>query len=89
MDAAADSAPLQGTAPQVVSGEAYSGVLLQEEVSRVISGDRGDVESMECPATPVVNTGVVTVCHGVVDSIDSKARVTFQDRLGHFTLVEE
>jgi hypothetical protein len=79
---------LQGTAPQVVVGEPYRGSLLSDEVSRVISGDGGDVGSMTCDETPAVDAGVVVVCHGVVDGFDSKITVTFEDGLGHFTLVE-
>ena len=79
---------LQGTAPQVVAGEPYPGSLLSDEVSRVISGDGGDVGSMTCAETPAVDVGVAAVCHGVVDGSDSKVTVTFEDDLGHFTLVE-
>jgi hypothetical protein len=79
---------LQGTAPQVVVGETYPASLLADEVSRVISGDAGDVASMTCDETPAVDAGVVVVCHGVVDGFDSKINVTFEDGLGHFTMVE-
>jgi|GEM_PF-3936403 len=79
---------LQGTAPTVVAGEPYRGALLADEVSRVISGDGGDVGSMTCAETPPVDAGVVVVCHGVVDGFDSKITLTFEDGLGHFTLVE-
>ena len=79
---------LQGTAPQVVVGEPYPALLLADEVSRVISADAGDVGSMTCDETPAVDAGVVVVCHGVVDAFDSTITVTFEDALGHFTLVE-
>jgi hypothetical protein len=82
------SGDLQGTAPQVVVGDPYLGSLLADEVSRVIRGDGGDVRSMTCPETPAVDTGAVAVCHGVVDGSDSTITVTFEDGLGHFTLVE-
>lgn len=78
---------LQGTAPQVVAGEAYRGALLADEVSRVIRGDFGDVASMTCPQTPVA-TDVVVECRGEVDGFDARIKVTFEDGLGHFTLME-
>ena len=80
---------LQGTAPQVVAGQTYPGGLLQDEVSRVISGDGGTVGPMTCPETAAVGAQVVAVCHGVVDGYDSEVTVTFEDDLGHFTLVEK
>lgn len=79
---------LPGTAPQVVAGQPYPGKLLQDEVARVISGDGGDVKSMTCPETAAVDTKAVAVCHGVVDDFDSAVTVTFEDGLGHFTLLE-
>jgi hypothetical protein len=79
---------LQGTAPQVVAGVPYKGALLADELSRVITADFGDVGSMTCPQTPV-NAHVVVSCHGVVDGYDSTVEVTFEDGLGHFTLVED
>jgi len=79
---------LQGTAPQVVAGQPYKGTLLADELSRVITADSGDVESMTCPQTPV-QAAVVVDCHGVVDGYDSTVSVTFEDGLGHFTLVED
>ena len=80
---------LQGTAPQVVAGQTYPGGLLADEVARVISGDFGDVGSMTCPDTAAVDADAVAVCHGVVDGYDSEVTVTFEDDLGHFTLVEK
>lgn len=79
---------LQGTAPQVVAGEPYKGTLLADELSRVITADFGEVGSMTCPQTPV-EAQVVVSCHGVVDGYDSTLEVTFEDVLGHFTLVED
>ena len=43
---------------------------------------------ISCPATPVVATDAVALCHGVIDGLDPSVRVTFEDGLGHFTLVE-
>jgi len=80
---------LQGTAPQVVLGEPYPGALLADEVSRVISNDGGDVGSITCPDTSDVKAGVASVCHGLVDGFESAITVTFQDGVGHFTLVEQ
>ncbi len=80
---------LQGTAPQVVAGEPYRGTLLANELSRVITADFGDVGSMTCPETPAVVVDAVTICHGMIDGFESTLRVTFEDGLGHFTLVED
>jgi len=78
---------LQGTAPQVVAGQPYQGTMLADELSRVITADFGDVGSMKCPETPV-KAEIVVDCQGVVDGYDSTVSVTFEDGLGHFTLVE-
>lgn len=78
-----------GTAPQVVSGQPYPGKLLQDEVTRVASHDFGEVTSMSCPATPAVVADAVTECSGTVDGSPWRFKVTFQDGLGHFTLVEK
>jgi hypothetical protein len=77
---------LTGTAPQVVSGQEYPGSQLENEVSRVMSGDGFDATQLTCPATPQVSTDVVTECHGIVDGSDSTVRITFKDGLGHFAL---
>ena len=79
---------LEGTAPQVVQGRAYPGSLLEHEVARVVEYDGSTVSSVSCPATPAVVAHTVTLCHGVVDDADSQLKVTFEDDLGHFTLVE-
>ena len=79
---------LQGTAPQVVTGQTYPGGLLQDEVTRVISGDGGEVGSMTCPETANVDAGAATLCQGVVDGFPSEVTITFEDGLGHFTLLE-
>lgn len=80
---------LHGTAPRVVAGQTYPGALLAAEVKRVISADFAEVGSMTCPATPVVRLDAVAACHGEVDGFESQVTVTFQDDLGHFTLVED
>jgi hypothetical protein len=79
---------LEGTAPQVATGQAYPGQKLQDEVSRVISNDGSDVGSITCPDTLDVKAGAATVCHGLVDGFESDIKVTFEDGVGHFTLVE-
>jgi hypothetical protein len=43
---------------------------------------------ISCPAAPAVATDAVALCHGVIDGLDPSVRVTFEDGLGHFTLVE-
>jgi hypothetical protein len=79
----------EGTAPQVVAGQAYSGVLLQDEVRRLVRANGGNVSSVSCPATPAVAPGAVTECRGVVDGSQWGFQVTFKDGLGHFTLDEK
>jgi len=83
------SASMQGTAPQVVAGQAYPGTLLQDEVLRLIRADGGDGASTSCPATPAVVPGAVVECRGVVGGSHWTFRVTFNDGLGHFTLDEK
>jgi hypothetical protein len=83
------SSSQEGTAPQVIAGHIYPGALLQDEVERVVRGDEGEVTSVSCPPTPAVVVGAVTVCQGGVDGSDWTFRVTFRDRLGHFTLEEK
>lgn len=77
-----------GTAPQVVAGQEYPGRLLENELTRLIRSDWGEVTSLSCPATPAVEADTVTVCHGVVDELDSTYKVTFEDSRGHFTVDE-
>jgi Domain of unknown function (DUF4333) len=83
------SSSMEGTAPQVVAGQAYPGTLLQDEVSRLIRADGGDGASLSCPATPAVVPGAVVECPGVVGGSHWTFRVTFKDGLGHFTLDEK
>lgn len=79
----------EGTAPQVIAGQTYPGLLLQDEVARLVRANGGTVKSVSCPATPAVLAGVVTTCHGDVDSSAWSFQVTFTDGLGHFTLDEK
>ena len=81
--------PFEGTAPQVIAGQAYPGALLQDEVARLVRADGGTVKSVSCPATPAVVAGAVTTCHGEVDSSTWSFQVSFTDGLGHFTLDEK
>ncbi len=81
--------PFEGTAPQVIAGQTYPGLLLQDEVARLVRANGGSVKSVSCPATPAVLAGVVTTCHGDVDSSAWSFQVTFTDGLGHFTLDEK
>jgi hypothetical protein len=80
------SAPLTGQLPQPVAAGALSGGDLSKAVSARINEDGGDVSRMDCPATPKVTQGVVTVCHGAVSGSDYAIVVYFEDQLGHFTL---
>lgn len=80
------SPSMEGTAPQVVAGQAYPGSLLGNEVVRTISGFGADVTSVSCPVTPAVVADAKTVCHGPVDGSDATVKVTFEDSLGHFTV---
>jgi hypothetical protein len=75
---------LEGTAPQVVAGQAYPGRLLQEEVARVEGGSGPGGPSYSCPETAAVVAGTVTICHEAGGGPGSSVKVTFEDDLGHF-----
>jgi hypothetical protein len=77
---------IEGTAPQVVAGQAYPGSLLDDEIVRTISAFGADVTTVTCPATSAVVADAETVCHGQVDGSDATVTVTFEDSLGHFTV---
>jgi len=79
---------MEGTAPQVVAGQEYPGRLLENELTRLIRANWGEVTSLTCPGTPAVEVDTVTVCHGEVDGFDSTYRVSFEDAMGHFTVEE-
>jgi hypothetical protein len=81
-----DGPSLEGTAPQVVAGQAYPGSLLEDEVVRTINGFGADVRSVSCPVTPAVVADAETVCRGPIDGSDATVKVTFEDSLGHFTV---
>ncbi|HEX7536544.1 MAG TPA: hypothetical protein VF391_06010 [Dermatophilaceae bacterium] len=78
------SPTMDGTAPQVVAGQAYPGRLLQEELARVEGGSGSGGPSFSCPATPAVVADAVTVCHEAGGGPGSTVKVTFEDDLGHF-----
>lgn len=68
------------------AGPVTGDILAQAVTARIIQ-DGGDVSRMDCPRTPKVGQGVVTVCHGVVESTDWAIVVLFEDEDGRFTLV--
>jgi hypothetical protein len=78
--------PLTRKLPQPVAAGTLSGGDLSKAVSARINQDGGDVSRRDCPATPKVTQGVVTVCHGAVSGSDYAVVVYFEDELGHFTL---
>jgi hypothetical protein len=78
--------PLTGQLPSVTAGKALAGSILAKAVTDRIDQDGGDVTRMDCPATPRVGQGVVTVCHGVISDSDYAVVVYFEDPEGRFTL---
>jgi hypothetical protein len=78
--------PLTGQLAASTSGGPVAGTQLSRAVSTRIDQDGGDVTLMNCPDTPKVGQGVVTVCHGVVSSSEYAIVVYFEDEDGRFTL---
>ncbi len=79
--------PLTGQLSASTVGSPLTGDTLAEVISARLNQDFGDVSRMNCPATPKVGQGVVTVCRGVIDSMDYSVVVFFEDQDGHFTLL--
>lgn len=80
------STPLTGTLPSGAKVAPLSGADLSRTVTARIAEDGGTVDEMQCPATPKIGQGVVTVCHGTVDGADWAVVVYFEDAIGSFTL---
>ena len=78
--------PLTGQLPASTGGARVTGDTLATAVSARITQDGGDVSRMDCPETPKVGQGIVTVCHGVISSWDYAVIVYFEDTDGRFTL---
>ena len=78
--------PLTGQLATSTGGGRVTGDALAEAVSARITQDGGDVSRMDCPETPKVSQGVVTVCHGVISLSDYAVVVYFEDKSGRFTL---
>ncbi len=66
-------------------GAALPGPDLAIAVTQVLEEDDSEV-TMACPATPRVDQGVVTICHGTIDGDDWAVVVFFEDPGGHFIL---
>ncbi|HSR25423.1 MAG TPA: DUF4333 domain-containing protein, partial [Candidatus Eisenbacteria bacterium] len=77
---------LTGKLPAMTAGAALAGKDLSAAVSARIQDDGGDVARMDCPDTPKVDQGVVTVCHGSISGETWAVVVYFEDTRGHFTL---
>ncbi|EWT00296.1 hypothetical protein N865_16525 [Intrasporangium oryzae NRRL B-24470] len=78
--------PMTGTLPSGSTVTPLSGADLSRTVSARIAQDGSTVDEMQCPATPKVAQGVVTVCHGTVDGGDWAVVVYFEDAIGSYTL---
>jgi len=78
--------PLTGQLSASAGGGPVTGDTLASAVSARITQDGGDVSRMDCPKTPKVGQGIVTVCHGVIDLSDYAIVVYFEDQDGRFTL---
>ncbi len=79
--------PLTGQLSASTAHDPVTGDALAKVISARLTQDFGDVSRMECPLTPKLGQGVVTVCHGVIDSLDYAVVVFFEDTDGHFTLL--
>lgn len=80
------SGPLTGQLSTSTHGGGVTGDTLAEAVGDRITQDGGDVSRMDCPETPKVGQGIVTVCHGVISMSDWAVVVYFEDEEGRFTL---
>jgi hypothetical protein len=80
------SGPLTGQLSTAPGGGRVSGDALAQAVSERITQDGGEVSRMDCPETPKVGQGVVSVCHGVISLSDYAVVVYFEDKDGRFTL---
>jgi hypothetical protein len=80
------SGPLTGQLSASAGGGQVTGDTLARAVSARITQDGGEVSRMDCPETPRVGQGIVTVCHGVISLSDYAVVVYFEDEDGHFTL---
>jgi hypothetical protein len=80
------SYPLTGQLETAPASAPLSGPQLVEVLTDVIEEDGGEVTQLKCPATPRVDQGVVTVCHGSIDDEDWAIVVYFEDTQGRFTL---
>jgi Domain of unknown function (DUF4333) len=78
-------APLTGQVT-VAAGQALPGDDLANAVEQRIVDDGASNVALTCPATPKVDQGVVTVCHGDIDDTEWAVVVYFEDNLGAFTL---
>jgi hypothetical protein len=85
-DQGGSTGPLTGQLSASTGGSRATGDTLARAVSARITQDGGDVSRMDCPETPKVGQGVVTVCHGVISLSDYAIVVYFEDKDGHFTL---
>lgn len=79
--------PLTGQLSASAAGSPLTGDTLAKVISARLNQDFGDVSRMDCPGTPKVGQGVVTVCRGVINSSDYAVVVFFEDQDGHFTLL--
>ncbi|HEX8972052.1 DUF4333 domain-containing protein [Oryzihumus sp.] len=80
------SGTLTGQVTLSRTGGPLAGRDLSSTVGTVVAHDGGDVTGMRCPATPRVDQGVVTVCHGTISGETWAVVVFFEDPTGRFTL---
>jgi hypothetical protein len=78
-------APLTGSV-SVAAGQSLPGDDLANAVEQRIHADGAADVQMDCPGTPKVAQGVVTVCHGQIEGDEWAVVVYFEDDLGSFTL---
>jgi hypothetical protein len=77
--------PLTGEVT-VAAGQPLPGEDLAHAIEQRIIDDGAVDVALECPDTPKVDQGVVTVCHGDIDGGEWAVIVYFEDELGTYTL---
>jgi hypothetical protein len=78
--------PLTGKVSAAAAGATLAGVELSHAVTDLLEKDGAWVENVTCPDVPMVDQGVVTVCHGSMFDEESAFVVYFEGSQGQFTL---
>lgn len=87
--ASSGDAPVTGTVRSLSLGQdgRLDAGSLEEAVRSAMGHQGGQVSSLDCPDTPEVAQGVVSVCHGEMDGSDWAFVVFFESAGGNFTIM--